>query len=162
MTSGKFRFFIDSNVILNYFYGDDNAREIIEIAENAGEVFINGIVLTEVSIRYLKDETGEKSYTLKRKPELVKNVDKSPPYAVLGKFLYLSDNVLIGEDAVILMDIYGLLPNDAIILATCKFYGIKYLMSFDSDFREACKGEGIILIESKEKLDEIIKFGDSK
>jgi len=49
MTSGKFRFFIDSNVILNYFYGDENAREIIEIAESAGEIFINGIVLTEVS-----------------------------------------------------------------------------------------------------------------
>lgn len=39
MTSGKFRFFIDSNVILNYFYGDENAREII------GEIFINGICL---------------------------------------------------------------------------------------------------------------------
>jgi len=162
MTSGKLRFLIDSNVILNYFYGDENAREIIEIAESAGEIFINGIVLTEVSIRYLKDETGEKSYTLKHKPELVKNVDKSPLYAVLGKFLYLPDNVLIGEDAVTLMDIYGLLPNDAIILATCKFYGIKYLISFDSDFRGACGREGIILIDSKEKLDEIIGSGDSK
>ncbi|ADT85062.1 type II toxin-antitoxin system VapC family toxin [Thermococcus barophilus] len=162
MTSGKFRFFIDSNVILNYFYGDENAREIIEIAESIGEIFINGIVLTEVSIRYVKDKTGEKSYTLKHKPELVKNVDKSPLYAVLGKFLYLPDNVLIGEDAVTLMDIYGILPNDAIILATCKFYGIKYLISFDSDFREACEKEGITLIESKEKLNEIIKSGGSK
>jgi len=99
---------------------------------------------------------------LKHKPELVKNVDKSPLYAVLGRFLYLPDNVLIGEDAVTLMEIYGLLPNDAIILATCKFYGIKYLISFDSDFREACGGEGIILIDSKEKLDEIIGSGDSK
>lgn len=162
MTSGKFRFFIDSNVILDYFYGNRNAKEIIETAENAGEIFINGIVLTEVSVRYLKDKTGEKSYTLKHKPELVKNVDKSPLYAVLSKFLYLPDNVLIGEDAVTLMDMYGLLPNDAVILATCRFYGVKYLISFDSDFREACSREGIILIESKEKLDEIISSGDPK
>ncbi|MHA1348886.1 MAG: PIN domain-containing protein [Candidatus Odinarchaeia archaeon] len=44
---------------------------------------------------------------------------------------------------------YGLLPNDALILATCKFYGVNYLVSFDSDFREVCKGEGITLIDEK-------------
>ncbi|WP_366513876.1 PIN domain-containing protein [Thermococcus aggregans] len=47
---------------------------------------------------------------------------------------------------------YGLLPNDALILATCKFYSIKYLISFDSDFENACKKEGIVLIDSLEKL----------
>ena len=162
MTSGKFRFFIDSNVILDYFYGDDTAREIIEIADSNGEIFINGIVLTEVSIRYLKDVTGERSYTLKHRSELVKNVDKSPLYAVLGRFLYLPDNVLIGEDAVTLMDIYGLLPNDAIILATCRFYGINYLISFDSDFKKACEEEGITLVNSKEKLNKILNSGEGE
>ncbi len=44
---------------------------------------------------------------------------------------------------------YGLLPNDALILATCKFYGARYLISFDDDFREACKGEGAALIVLK-------------
>ena len=155
MTSGRFRFFIDSNVILDYFYGENRAREIIETAKNLGDVFINGIVLTEVSIRYLKDLTGEKSYTLKHKPPLVKNVDKSPLYSILDEFSYLSDNLLIGEDAIVLMDTYGLLPNDAIILATCKFYGVKYLISFDSDFKKACEGEGITLVDSKEKLEEL-------
>lgn len=51
--------------------------------------------------------------------------------------------MLIGEDAITLMETYGLLPNDAIILATCKFYGVKYLISFDSDFANACESEGI-------------------
>ncbi len=86
MTSGRFRFFIDSNVILDYFYGENRAREIIETAKNLGDVFINGIVLTEVSIRYLKDLTGEKSYTLKHKPPLVKNVDKVPFIQFLMSF----------------------------------------------------------------------------
>ena len=157
MTNGRLRFFIDSNVIINYFYGDQTAKELIEIAEKSGEVFINGIVLTEVFIRYLKDITGEKSYTLKHKPELVKAVDKAPLYSVIGKFLFLSDNILIGQDAIGLMDDYGLLPNDAIILATCKFYGIKYLISFDEDFEDACKGEGIVLINSIEKLRKILQ-----
>ena len=159
--SGKFKFFIDSNVILDYFYGENRAREIMEAAKSLGNVFINGIVLTEVSIRYLKDSTGEKSYTLKHNPQLVRDVDKGPLYSILDEFSYLSDNMLIGEDAIVLMDTYGLLPNDAIILATCKFYGIKYLISFDSDFRKACEGEGITLVDSKGKLEELIKNGGS-
>nr|WP_290902916.1 PIN domain-containing protein [Ferroglobus sp.] len=44
----------------------------------------------------------------------------------------------------------NLLPNDALILATCKFYGIKYLISFDNDFRGACEGENMVLIDSVE------------
>jgi len=29
---------------------------------------------------------------------------------------------------------YGLLPNDALIAATCKHYGIKDIATFDKDF----------------------------
>ena len=52
---------------------------------------------------------------------------------------------------------YGLLPNDAMILATCKFYGINYLVSFDSDFEEACEGEGIRLLKSIEEISKALK-----
>ncbi len=34
---------------------------------------------------------------------------------------------------------YGLLPNDSLILSTCKYYGIKYLISFDGDFERGAK-----------------------
>ena len=30
---------------------------------------------------------------------------------------------------------YGLLPNDALIAATCKYYGIKKIATFDEDFK---------------------------
>lgn len=30
---------------------------------------------------------------------------------------------------------YGLLPNDALIAATCKYYGIKTIATFDDDFK---------------------------
>ena len=30
---------------------------------------------------------------------------------------------------------YGLLPNDALIAATCKHYGIKKIATFDDDFK---------------------------
>ncbi|MEM2176791.1 MAG: PIN domain-containing protein [Archaeoglobaceae archaeon] len=30
---------------------------------------------------------------------------------------------------------YGLLPNDALIAATCKHYGIRKIATFDEDFK---------------------------
>jgi predicted nucleic acid-binding protein len=44
---------------------------------------------------------------------------------------------------------YNLLSNDAIILATCKLHNIPNLASHDSDFEEACKGEGITLLKEE-------------
>jgi len=43
------------------------------------------------------------------------------------------------------------------ILATCKFYGVKYLASFDSDFEKACEGEGIRLLKSTEEISKTLK-----
>jgi predicted nucleic acid-binding protein len=45
-----------------------------------------------------------------------------------------------------LMIKYNLLPNDAIILATCKIHSITKLASHDSDFIIPCKAEGIELL----------------
>jgi len=44
------------------------------------------------------------------------------------------------------MQQYNLLPNDAIILATCKIHNITQLASHDKDFEAACKAEGITLL----------------
>jgi predicted nucleic acid-binding protein len=53
---------------------------------------------------------------------------------------------------------YNLRPNDALILATCKYYGIKYLISVDKkDFTVPCEKEGIILIDSVEKFKKILE-----
>ena len=47
---------------------------------------------------------------------------------------------------------YGLLPNDALILATCKHYAVDALASLDKDYEEACRSEGITLISGVENL----------
>ena len=52
---------------------------------------------------------------------------------------------------------YNLKPNDAFILATCKYYNISYLISLDDDFQKPCEKEGITLINSAEKLKEILE-----
>jgi len=48
---------------------------------------------------------------------------------------------------------YNLLLNDAFILATCKLQGIAVLASFDSDFKNACVQEGIVLINNALQLE---------
>ena len=41
---------------------------------------------------------------------------------------------------------YGLLPNDAVIAATCKHYGINKIATFDSDFKRVDFLETITLV----------------
>jgi uncharacterized protein len=50
--------------------------------------------------------------------------------------------------AVDFMKKHNLLPNDAIILASCKVQDVKLLASYDSDFTKACLSEGIKLISN--------------
>ncbi len=52
---------------------------------------------------------------------------------------------------------HNLKPHDAFILASCKYHGIPYLVSFDEDFKNPAKKEGIKLIQSMDELLEITK-----
>ena len=46
----------------------------------------------------------------------------------------LPDNQAIAEWRM-MMDMYRLLPNDAVIAATCNHYGITNIITFDEDFK---------------------------
>ena len=46
------------------------------------------------------------------------------------------------------MATYNLLPNDALIMATCKLHNITQLASYDGDFATACAGEGCRLVQT--------------
>ncbi len=41
----------------------------------------------------------------------------------------------IGRDVIMIVKDYKLLPNDAPIAATCRYYGIKKIATFDDDFK---------------------------
>ena len=53
------------------------------------------------------------------------------------------------------MKLYNLLPNDSLIIATCKYYNISYLCSFDSDFIDICKKEKIKLLSTLKDIKNI-------
>ena len=54
-------------------------------------------------------------------------------------------NDVVLQTASRLLSEYGLLPNDAIILATAKIYEMD-LATMDRDFQKAAKGENVELI----------------
>ncbi len=138
-------FFIDSNIIIESLKeeGLKEAYDIMNLLMNMNLLpFVNFVVLNEaVFILHYK----------KKLLELEEVLD------FLNSFIKLPLNELIEELAVSYMRKYKLKPNDALILATCKHYEIPYLISLDSDFKKACKKEGIVLVDSVEKLKDILK-----
>ena len=94
------------------------------------------LILTYIYV-FLKLITGKSSFELKKEPELVKS--KVPELKKVEDLINITENLPINEvieevaSRVILQ--YGLLPNDALIAATCKHYGINKIATFDPDFK---------------------------
>ncbi len=151
---------IDTTVIVETLKENTDAKEIFkEILDSRRKAlfYINPFVVNEVVFIltvYLSELSPK---TLKKKKEIVKKVvreeikEKILPF--IEKFFICVDfNLEQNKMTYELCEKYGLLPTDAAILATCKYYGIPYLISLDEDFCEACEKEGIGLIDSVEKL----------
>jgi hypothetical protein len=124
--------FIDSSVFLDFLEGEEKAKALLE--EDSGlEGCINAIVFSEVLFVYIKAETG--NYELKKEPELVKSIELNDIMELLGRYRTLDIGEAVKSEAKELITKYGLLPNDALIAATCKHYGIRKIATFDPDFK---------------------------
>ncbi|ATZ61584.2 MAG: type II toxin-antitoxin system VapC family toxin [Methanosarcinales archaeon Met12] len=101
------------------------------------KVFRNSIVYSEVVYVFLKLVTGKSSFELKKEPEVIKS--KAQELEKVEALINIAENLpisnVIEEEARWIVQQYGLLPNDALIAATCKHYGIKKIATFDSDFK---------------------------
>ena len=131
--------FIDSNVVIRYFAGDRAAKGLLEpIIYGDAQGYINNIVFSEVLFVLIKLLAGRKAYELKKNPEIVKNIfDKIRDYIqFLQQYFYeLEINEEIKQLASEVIRNHGLLPNDSLIAATCKHYGISTIATFDDDFK---------------------------
>ena len=131
--------FIDSNVIIRYFAGDTMAKSLLEpIFYGDEQGYINSIVFSEVIFVVVKLLTGKKAYELKKNPEIVKNIfDKIRDHIQFLQqyFDELEINEEIKQLASEIIRDHGLLPNDSLIAATCKHYGISTIATFDEDFK---------------------------
>ena len=130
----KERVFFDSNVFLYHLGGvTDRATELLEMVENEEIIgYINDVVISEVTYGYLRATTGFKPYELRRK--IIKiDLNLDPVNDLLDLFHVLPLNV--GLKIFEIIKNYKLLPNDAIIAASCKYFGIKKIATFDDDFK---------------------------
>jgi len=150
-------FLVDTNVLIEGVKG--NEEELFELINNnlSNYNFYIPINAFEEIIFILLREFSKLSYwKLKKDKNLVRTLFKN-------KIIYFWDYILNGFEILplnkeilnvskLMIREYGLLPNDALILATCKHYNIPYLLSLDEDFKEACEKRSIVLVDSIEKL----------
>ncbi|MEB2836938.1 MAG: PIN domain-containing protein [Desulfurococcales archaeon] len=130
---------IDSNVIIKYYAGDHEARRALEPVIS-GEItgFINNIIFSEVVFILLKLLANMNAYELKKKPQIIKDIIKNINKQVTflrEYFVELEINEDVKQMALAVMGQYGLLPNDALIAATCRQHGIDTIITFDEDFK---------------------------
>jgi len=141
--------FIDSNVIIFHLTGNKKAKQILKKCEDKEiDGYVNLIVFSEVFYNFIKLITKMKAFQLKKHPERVASIDFSEIKRLFKIFSFLEINRDIAETSMEIVNEYGLLPNDALIAATCKYYGIKKIATFDEDFKRV---EFLEVIDLKEK-----------
>ena len=132
------RVFFDSNVFLKYLAGSVEAKSLVDMVEHGKwRGYINDVVVSEVAYGYLRLALNVSRHGLRR--YIVKHIDEvkellwNDVYPLFTCFEYLPAS--IGIDTLIEhMVEYKLLPNDALIVATCRAHGIENIATFDEDF----------------------------
>ncbi|WP_287794964.1 type II toxin-antitoxin system VapC family toxin [Archaeoglobus sp.] len=121
-------------MFLKILEGDEKAKnKFIELYREG--LYRNVVVYSEVvrlsQARYRKEK-------LRKNPEFVKEAVKFD-FAKIKRLLDLAQTLSIAPEvekiSAEIMNSYGLLPNDALIAATCKHFGIKKIATFDEDFK---------------------------
>ena len=108
--------------------------------------FVNDIVISEVTYGFIRATTQFKRYELQKSISRIK-IDLSHLKRLFSIFENLPLN--FGISVLKFIEKYHLLPNDALIAATCKYYGINKIATFDEDFEKVDffgSGEGLKII----------------
>jgi predicted nucleic acid-binding protein len=140
---------IDSSVLIEYMK-DSKTQLLTSLITNAEtECFINEIIVSEFLYYYIGLYGGRSPRTVQSANQIAAIFNQSPDYLLIESFSFLSSKETLLDLVPDFMVKYNLLPNDAIILATCKIHGITQLASHDKDFEEPCKAEGITLLKEQ-------------
>ena len=135
---------VDSSLLIEYLKDAKKALLISLIDASDNECCINETVISEFMYYFLviNGNTSPRSLQSSNKIKLI--LETSPEFSLLQRFSFLQNNESLYKIAPYYMKQYNLLPNDAIILASCKIHNITKLASHDKDFEEACQSEGIM------------------
>lgn len=146
------RLFLDSSVLVEWAKKAkvDLFNQLMD--DTSVELCISETVVSEFIFYWLAITGGKAPTTLKGDGsvgEILMNYNPSP---ILDQMTLLVSSPAIVPLSLRFMQRYNLLPNDALILATCQLHRIDRLASYDADFAAACAGEGIQLIRQVSDL----------
>ena len=141
--------FIDSSVLIEYNKGTKIKLLSSLLNSQQNICYINETVISEFLYHFLAKNSDISPKTLQRKNQIVNVFERSKQYTIIHLFSFLATDESILNLVPSFMQQYNLLPNDAIILATCKIHNISQLASHDKDFTETCKGDGIELLREE-------------
>ncbi|WP_457641374.1 type II toxin-antitoxin system VapC family toxin [Persephonella sp.] len=148
------KIFIDSSIFIETFKGNSTAREILQLVIDKFDVYINNIVFSEVLFKLMVLKSGKSILTIKSQNLISPLIKELRDYSeLLLLFKVLEENKEILKTSVSFMEKYSLLTNDALILASCKYYGIDKIASLDNDFEKATMNENIKLVKNANDLE---------
>jgi predicted nucleic acid-binding protein len=143
--------FLDSGLLIEY--EKQTQAELLEsLLESEHQIFINPIVFSEYLYQLLGILGGRSPMSICESGKISETLSLHDTKTFISGFqiLPIPDDAL--SLAVDFMKKHNLLPNDAIILASCKIQNVLVLASYDSDFFNACAAEGIRLISKMQDL----------
>jgi predicted nucleic acid-binding protein len=150
---------IDSNLLIEYFKGNEQAKSIIEIiSDNKANDYLLSIDTIEEILYILVRYFSKKPYwELKNNPKIVKDTYSSIIPAIniiLNNFFTVIDTPQnIMENLFNICKDYGLLPKDALIVSLALNYNADSIISLDKDL----KGSKLIkVVSSSEELKQYI------
>ncbi|AKG90829.1 putative nucleic acid-binding protein, contains PIN domain [Geoglobus ahangari] len=145
---------MDSSVLIEFVNGNPEAGAILKkLRKFDVNAFINDIVFSEFIFHYLSLKSGKSPLTMKGKGEISEYIDEKDPLEFINQFSILQVDEEVVEKSYDLMKEYSLLPNDAIILATCIKHEVDVLVTLDGDFEEPCKSEGVRVVSKASELE---------
>lgn len=143
------RVFVDTSVLVRHFYGVHRSLELLDFVINENEAAISPNVIEETFFKLLYMET-ERIFG-KTGKYFVKEKFRKHRDRFEGVKTYINSFLIesIESDVIELLNInnkilkssveiafsHTLLPNDALIAATCRHYSITKIATFDDDFK---------------------------
>ena len=144
------RILLDTSILIEYIKNDKVKLLDSLMDDPTVSCYITETIISEFYFHFSKVSTGRAPATLKSLAKIKEVFETNNNYFLINVFEFLATDRTLINQVPIYMKKYNLLPNDAIILATCKLHGITQLASHDSDFIIPCQAEGIELLREEE------------
>ena len=146
------KIFLDTSILVERTKGKKIELYDYLVARSDYEKCISQIVVSEYTFYLLIIEGDKAPLTLKRDGVISTIINQHNPADFLMYLTFLEPGPSVIPLYLQYMEQYNLLPNDALILATCKLNGITQIASYDADFESACRNEGMQLIRQVSDL----------